>query len=103
MNYFYKVLLITGCGIVVLSLLVYIAGSFLPAQHTIVRKIQLRQSPDSVFDLLADIVLMPQWTRNTQKVVMLAPVEGREVTRQTFKGGMTMTITTSESVRPNKL
>ena len=34
---------------------------------------------------------------------MLAPVDGKETTRQTFKGGMDMVITTTESSPPNHL
>ena len=36
-------------------------------------------------------------------VEVLTPVEGRKVTRQTFKGGMVMAVITAESLRPSKL
>ena len=37
---------------------------------------------------------------NTEKVEMLRPVDGKEASKQTFKGGMSMIILTAESVPP---
>ena len=98
-----KWLLIAGCGIVVLILLVFIIGALLPARQTFTRRMQLKQTPDAVFSLLANVAELPQWTRSVKTVEMLPPEKGREVTRQTFRNGMVMIITTSESLRPSKL
>ena len=38
-----------------------------------------------------------------REVELLPPIEGKQATRQTFKGNMQMTITTSESVPPSRL
>ena len=41
--------------------------------------------------------------QHTKKVELLPPVDGKEATKQIFKGGMTMTIITTESAPPNHL
>jgi len=38
-----------------------------------------------------------------EKIEMLPPIDGKEASRQTFKGNMTMTIITSESTPPKHL
>lgn len=92
--------------VVALFLLVaalFCVGYLLPAQTTIARSITLQAKPDAVFGALADVQHMTDWNRNTEKVEMLPPTEGKETTRQTFKGGMTMTIITAESQPPTHL
>ncbi len=81
----------------------FLVGYALPAQKTISRTINLQQTPEAVFAVLADVLRMAEWNRNTEKVEMLPSVGGKETTRQTFKGGMTMTIITTESVPPRRL
>jgi hypothetical protein len=46
---------------------------------------------------------MAKWNRNTEKVEALPPVNGKETTQQTFKGGMVMVVTTTESIASNRL
>ncbi len=82
---------------------IFLAGYALPATTTVSRSITLRQPPEAVFAVLADVQKIADWNRNTEKVEMLPPRKGRETTRQTFKGGMTMTIVTTESVPPGHL
>ncbi|MEO7166487.1 MAG: SRPBCC family protein [Spartobacteria bacterium] len=81
----------------------FLAGYALPARTTIARSINLPQPPETVFALLADVRNMAQWNRNTLKVEMLPPIDGKEATKQTFKGGMAMTIITTESRPPHHL
>ena len=81
----------------------FLVGYVLPARTTVSRSITLPQSPEAVFAVLADVRGMAQWNRNTEKVEMLPPVEGKEATKQTFKGGMVMTIITAESAPPHHL
>ena len=89
--------------IVVLIAVIFAIGFVLPAHTTHTRTITLKQSPEKVFAVLADIPNMPKWNRNMEKVEVLPPVDGKETTRQTFKGGMDMIITTTESSPPNHL
>ena len=89
--------------IVLLIGAVYLIGYALPAKTTISRSITLQEKPEAVFAALADVQQMAQWNRNTEKVEMLPPVNGKEATKQTFKGGMKMTIITAESQPPRHL
>ena len=89
--------------IVVLIAVIFAIGYILPAHTTHTRTIALKQSPEKVFAVLADVPNMPKWNRNMEKVEVLVPVDGKETTRQTFKGGMDMVITTTESSPPNHL
>lgn len=95
---FYLVILI----IVVVGI-TFLIGYALPAKTTISRSITLKQSPEAVFAVLADLPHLAEWNRNTEKVEMLPPINGKEASRQTFKGGMTMTIVTAESAPPHRL
>ncbi len=90
-------------GVAVLVGLIFLVGYALPAQTTLTRTITLKQPPDAVFAVLADVRHLADWNRNTEKVEMLPPVNGKEATRQTFKGGMTMKIITTESAPPQHL
>ena len=75
----------------------FLIGYALPARTTISRSINLQQTPEAVFAVLADVRRMAEWNRNTEKVEMLPSVGGKEATKQSFKGGMVMTIITAES------
>ncbi len=81
----------------------FLIGYALPARTTISRSIDLQETPEAVFAVLADVRRMAEWNRNTEKVEMLPPVGGKEATKQSFKGGMVMTIITVESAPPHHL
>ena len=81
----------------------FLVGYALPARTTISRSINLQQTPEAVFAVLADVRRMAEWNRNTEKVEMLPPVGGKEATKQSFKGGIVMIIITAESTPPRHL
>ena len=89
--------------LVVLIGVAFAIGYALPAHTTHTRTITIKQTPEAVFALLADVPGMPKWNRHMEKVEMLPPVDGKEATRQTFKGNMVMTIITTESAPPTHL
>lgn len=89
--------------LMLLVLLAVVAAYSLPAQTTSTRTIMLKQPPDAIFAVLVDVLKLPDWNRNMTKLEMLPPIDGKEATRQTFKGGMTMTIVTTESLAPTHL
>ena len=91
-------------GLLILALIgAVITGFVLPAHTEHTRTITLKQTPDAVFAALADVQKMPEWNRNLEKVELLSPINGKEATKQTFKGGMTMTIVTTENLPPTHL
>ena len=89
--------------LVVLIAIALAIGYALPAQHTLTRSIVLKQTPENVFAALADLPNLPSWDHGVKKVEMLAPVDGKEASRQTLDGNMVMTIVTTESLPPNRL
>ena len=89
--------------LILLAVAAYLVGYSIPARQTHTRTITLKQTPEAVFALLTDLPNFPKWNRNMVKIEMLPPVDGKEATRQTFKGNMQMTIITSESTPPKHL
>ncbi len=93
---------------IILILVVLAAGAYLyalsiPAHQTHTRTMTLKQTPEAVFTLLTDLPNFPKWNRNMEKIEILPPIDGKEATRQTFHGNMTMTIITTESTPPKHL
>ena len=82
---------------------IYFYARSIPAHQTHTRMTTLKETPEAIFALLTDLPNFPKWNRNMEKIEMLPPVDGKEATRQTFKGSMTMTIITSESTPPKHL
>jgi ABC-type protease/lipase transport system fused ATPase/permease subunit len=56
----------------------FLIGYALPARTTISRSINLQQTPEAVFAVLADVQRMAEWNRNTEKVEMLPSVGGNQ-------------------------
>jgi uncharacterized protein YndB with AHSA1/START domain len=83
--------------------LAYAIGLTIPEHQTHTRSVTIRQTPEAIFALLTDLPNMPKWNRNLLKVETLPPTNGKETTRQTFNGKMTMTVVTSESIPPRRL
>jgi uncharacterized protein YndB with AHSA1/START domain len=89
--------------LIVLAGAAYLYALSIPAHQTHTRTATYKRPPGDVFALLADLPNFPKWSRNMVKIEMLPPIDGKEATRQTFKGNMTMTIVTSESTPPKHL
>jgi len=98
-----KLLVRIVIALLLLSGAVYLYALTIPANQTHTRTISLKQPPETIFALLADVEGMPKWNRHLEKVEVLPPIEGKPATRQTFKGNMQMTIVTSESAPPTRL
>jgi uncharacterized protein YndB with AHSA1/START domain len=98
-----KILFRIILALIVLAGAAYLYALSIPAHQTHTRTTTLKQTPEAVFALLTDLPNFPKWSRNMVKIEMLPPVEGKEATRQTFKGDMAMTIITSESTPPKHL
>ena len=90
-------------GLFVLLALAIVISFALPAESKHTRVIALKQTPESVFPVLADVGEFPAWNRRVEKVEMLAPIDGKEASKQTFKGGMNMTVITTEALAPTHL
>ncbi|HEY6111553.1 MAG TPA: SRPBCC family protein [Chthoniobacterales bacterium] len=91
-------------GIIVVLVLLAIGISFLlPAQTRHTRVLTLKQTPEAVFTVLSDVEKFPTWNRNLEKIERLPPIAGKEAMKQTFRGGTTLIIVTTESLAPTHL
>src|SRR5438128_11132207 len=91
-------------GVIILLLLLAIGISFLlPAQARHTRVLTLKQTPEAVFTVLSDVEKFPAWNRNLEKVERLPPIDGKEAMKQTFKGGMTLVVVSTECIEPTHL
>src|SRR5262249_21837010 len=99
MKWFARILL--AVALIIVALVVVAFAS--PALTKHIRTITLKETPEAIFTVLADVQKMPEWNRNLATVEMLPPADGKETTRQTFKNGMKMTIVTTESLSPTHL
>lgn len=99
MKILFRILLV----LIVLAGATYLYARSIPARQTHTRTTTLKQTPEALFALLTDLPNFPKWNRNLVKVEMLPPVDGKEASRQTFKGDMQMTIVTAESLPPTRL
>ena len=98
-----KILLRIVIALLLLAGATYLYALSIPANQSYTRTIALKQTPEAIFALLSDVAAMPNWNRHLEKVELLPPIDGKEATRQTFKGNMQMTILTSERVPPTRL
>ena len=89
--------------LILLAIVAYVYALSIPSHQTHARTISLRQTPETVFLLLADLPNYPKWNRNTLKMEVLPLMDGKEATRQTFRGNMQMTIVTTETTPPTHL
>jgi uncharacterized protein YndB with AHSA1/START domain len=89
--------------LIALAGVAYLYARSIPAHQTRTRTTTLKQTPDAIFALLTDLPNFPKWNHNMEKIEMLPPIDGKDATRQTFKGNMAMTIITSESTPPKHL
>ena len=89
--------------LLVLAGAAYLYARSIPVRQTHTRTTTLKQTPEALFALLTDLPNFPKWNRNLVKIEMLPPVDGKEATRQTYKGDMQMTIITTESLPPTRL
>ena len=99
MKILFRIILI----LIVVAVAAYLYALSIPAHQTHTRTTTLKQTPEAIFALLTDLPSFPKWNRNMVKIEMLTPIDGKEATRQTFKGNMQMTIITSESLPPKHL
>lgn len=85
-------------AIVLFFVLAWVVGRGLPKGHVTRASMRVRQRPEAVFDLIADVGAYPAWSK-INKVVRLADSSGRPVWRQHFGRNSVVTVV-SRSERP---
>jgi uncharacterized protein YndB with AHSA1/START domain len=97
-----KVFLAIGVVLAVLMGMVLWLGGRLPERHRIAVAMRLRQSPDAVFDTIADVKAAASWRDGmTSSVLLDSAADGALRFRQTDGNG-TITYRIEESERPKR-
>src|SRR5262245_41823011 len=95
-------LLIVLAALVLLVVLVAVIGAMLPKGHVAARAAVYRRSPQEVWDAIHSFSAYPDWRRETSKVEILAPEDGRERFRETSSFGV-ITFAVDESDPPRRM
>ena len=95
-----RILLSSAAGVVLLILAVFVTGSLLPKRHTASRSASYRATPERLFSLIAG----PQnWRPDVLHCEVVPEANGRELTRETTRGGETITYELSDRIPARSL
>ncbi|MFN0112947.1 MAG: SRPBCC family protein [Blastocatellia bacterium] len=90
-------------GVLVLAVIVVtVIGSFLPEHHVASKTLTLRQSPETVWQVLTDFAGQPNWNSEMKSVKRLPDSNGHEVWEEEMSG-MKIPLETLEVEAPKKL
>lgn len=88
--------------LVLIGIAVMVIGNFLPEQHVAGKTLTLRQSPETVWQVITDFAAQPKWNPAMKSVERLADRNGHAVWREEVSG-MKIPLETLEAVAPKKL
>lgn len=90
-------------GVLVLAgVIVYVIGSFLPENHVASKTLELKQSPETVWQVVADFASQPKWQTEMKSVERLPDRNGHAVWLEEMSG-MKIPLETLETDAPKKL
>ena len=95
-----KVLLIVVGVLVVLILVVVVTGALLPKRHVVSRSAEYRVAPAQLFALIAG---EQSWRPDVLRSETVPDAGGRELMRETSRGGESMLYEVTESVPPKTI
>jgi len=96
-----KIALMVVGGLVVVVALIALVGNFLPKAHVARRSIVLRQSPESVWNVITDFKAQPSWREDVTRVEQVSDGADGAIWRE--EGRNTLSYRTSESQPPTRL
>jgi uncharacterized protein YndB with AHSA1/START domain len=82
---------------------IFLVGAFLPRAHEITRALNLKQTPDAVWQLITDYANVPSWQQNVIKVEKQPDKNGHEVWKETYKNNYGLFLETVEVAAPTRL
>jgi uncharacterized protein YndB with AHSA1/START domain len=83
--------------------LIWFLGCFLAKTRVVSRALSLKQTPEAVWQVIADVAAEPSWHQGVLKVERLPDHDGHETWRQTYAGNYVMRLETLQSVPPHTL
>jgi hypothetical protein len=98
-----KVLLVLVAAVAGLVATVTIIGMFLPKEHSFTRSIQLNQSPEAVWTVIADFAAQPTWRLDAKSVERLRDLGGKPFWKITTTHGSSGYLLTEESAPSQRL
>lgn len=102
MGVFAWVLLVLGV-LLGLFVLIVVIGMLLPRAHRVARSLTIQAPPETIWQVIRDFPNVPTWHAEVQSVERLPDNLGREVWRETYKGGHLMKLETTELLPPRRL
>lgn len=88
--------------LVLVGIVVFAIGSLLPENHVASKTLTLRQSPETVWQVMTDFANQPKWHTEMKGVERLADRNGHEVWQEEMSG-MKIPLETLEKEAPKKL
>lgn len=98
-----KWVLIAVGSLIALGVVVVAVGALLPQGHVASRTARFKQSPDVLWQTIADIAASPSWRPDVKSVERLPDSNGHEMWREVGKYGQPITMETVESIAPQRL
>jgi hypothetical protein len=83
-----KILLVVGITIVAAVGIMWWLGTRLPIKHRAGVAVDLRQTPEAVFDAISDVVATPQWRKDVKSVELLPADNGQPRYREAGSNGV---------------
>jgi uncharacterized protein YndB with AHSA1/START domain len=82
---------------------ILLIGSFLPRDHEVSRTLALKQTPEAVWQVIADFANVPSWHAGVVKVEKQPDKNGHEVWKETYQGNYGLFLETIEAATPTRL
>lgn len=84
------------------GIVAYVVGSFLPENHVASKTLTLKQSPETVWQVVTDFANQPKWNSEMKSVEQLPDRNGHTVWQEEMSG-MKIPLETLETEAPKKL
>ncbi|HLJ92018.1 MAG TPA: SRPBCC family protein [Gemmataceae bacterium] len=102
MGIFGWIILVIGVLVGVAVLLVVI-GLLLPRSHVASRSLTIAAPSEKIWQVITDFQNVPTWHPEVLRVERLPDQHGREIWRETYKGGFLMKLAITERLPPRRL
>ena len=93
-------LLLLPAAFLALLALGFFFGLLLPRDFQVSRTLQLQKSMEEVFRVIRDFPSQTSWRKDLVQVESLPPRKGKQVWRETYRGGKTWTLETTVETPP---
>ena len=82
---------------------ILVTGMLLPKAHVVSRSLNIHAPPEKIWQVISDFQSVPTWHPGVIRAERLPDRDGREVWRETYKGGHPIKLETTELLPPRRL